>query len=410
MEAFGPPTISKAKFAEVLAGSPVLIEWDAAVYYATIVDYGIDPCFMLAIFKHESDCARNPAAAVNRYDTKNWGNTRSLSLKNALTPPLPTIIQTDRGPFVKFLGWLIGLLDACNRLVSPDYPYAKAGARQVETIIPIWAPSGDMDNRPTAYIASVLLNMSKWKDISPMAGLTIHEAFIPWGNSNRPGTKLTGGKPRFITVHETGNPKAGANALMHRNFSHGRGGWGGGGYPASSTQQEYEGVSFHYTVDDKEAYHLLPDDEKGYHAGDGLAPGSGGSTSIAIETCINSDGNWGRTILNLATLVTTLMARHDIPLTNVVQHNRWSGKDCPHRLRTGEAWTNLLTAVNLAKAPARPPRPEGWIGVDQADMFEWEGAGIIVYRKVRFYNPEEKRYYEREWDGEGGFTPWQEVI
>lgn len=43
------------------------------------------------------------------------------------------------------------------------------------------------------------------------------------------------------------------------------------------------------------------------------------------------------------------------------------------------------------------------------DNFNWEGAGIITYRKIRVYNDQERKFYEREWSAESGFTPWVEV-
>lgn len=43
------------------------------------------------------------------------------------------------------------------------------------------------------------------------------------------------------------------------------------------------------------------------------------------------------------------------------------------------------------------------------DTFGWGGAGIVTYRKVRAYNDQERKYYEREWSAEGGYTPWVEV-
>jgi hypothetical protein len=43
------------------------------------------------------------------------------------------------------------------------------------------------------------------------------------------------------------------------------------------------------------------------------------------------------------------------------------------------------------------------------DTFEWGGAGIVTYRKIRAYNDQERKLYEREWSAEGGYTPWVEV-
>ena len=41
------------------------------------------------------------------------------------------------------------------------------------------------------------------------------------------------------------------------------------------------------------------------------------------------------------------MEEHGIPLDNVVQHNRWNGKDCPKTIRaTAGAWEAFLVLCN----------------------------------------------------------------
>lgn len=162
-------------------------------------------------------------------------------------------------------------------------------------------------------------------------------ALIPAGNRNRPGRKLDGGLPAYITIHETGNTDVGTDAEMHRDFV-----FAGGGR---------EGVSFHYVVDDYESIQLLPDDEVAWHAGDG-AHGPGNSTSLAVEACVNSDGSFEQTRLNLVRLVTRLMLVHDIPASRVVQHNHWSGKDCPHFLRRN-GWDRLILQLLSATVGER---------------------------------------------------------
>ncbi|WP_374016809.1 N-acetylmuramoyl-L-alanine amidase [Paenibacillus thiaminolyticus] len=73
-----------------------------------------------------------------------------------------------------------------------------------------------------------------------------------------------------ITVHNTDNPAPGATAEAHSRFIiNGNGG----------AQK-----SWHYTVDDREIYQSLRDDEQGWHAGDGDGPGN--TTSIGIEVCM----------------------------------------------------------------------------------------------------------------------------
>jgi N-acetylmuramoyl-L-alanine amidase CwlA len=65
------------------------------------------------------------------------------------------------------------------------------------------------------------------------AELNIVQDFIPAGNSNRPGRKLT---PTAITIHNTDNDSVGANAAAHAKYQKG----------ADARKRE---VSWHFTVD-----------------------------------------------------------------------------------------------------------------------------------------------------------------
>ncbi|MFB5664365.1 N-acetylmuramoyl-L-alanine amidase family protein [Alteribacillus sp. HJP-4] len=94
--------------------------------------------------------------------------------------------------------------------------------------------------------------------------------FIPKSNRNRPETRIY---PRYITVHETANKDAGADAEMHSRYAK-------GGAEDAET-------SWHYSIDDKQIIQHLPITEKGWHAR------GGNSVSIGIEICVNSDADFG---------------------------------------------------------------------------------------------------------------------
>lgn len=107
--------------------------------------------------------------------------------------------------------------------------------------------------------------------------LQITRQIIPWSNRNRPGWKLNPGLQWWFTQHTTGNRATTAGAQMHATFV------SQGGGP--------EGVSFHLTVDDVQAIQLLPFDEAGFHAADGMDDywhDVGGWGSIAMELCVNT--------------------------------------------------------------------------------------------------------------------------
>ena len=154
----------------------------------------------------------------------------------------------------------------------------------------------------------------------------IIQDFIPQGRRNRPGYAMV---PSYLTTHSTANTQNGADAKAHSN------------YVKNTPNLE---ASWHFTVDDGVIYQHLPLNENGWHAGDG-ANGTGNRQSIGIEICENRDGDQAVAIRNAAWLTAKLMQEHGIPIGNVVQHNRWNGKNCPGILRSGNGWNNFLDQI-----------------------------------------------------------------
>ncbi len=151
------------------------------------------------------------------------------------------------------------------------------------------------------------------------------------GRRNRPGLKLDG--PRYITIHDTGNPARGADAAMHSRY-------------IRSDSAARRPASWHYTVDDHVVYKHLPLSEVGWHAGDGRKPGGGNMASIGIEICENRDGDRAKAEALAAKLVALLLVAYGLPVERVVQHNHWSGKDCPHILRHRPGgWDGFILSV-----------------------------------------------------------------
>src|SRR5262245_41682196 len=96
--------ISRAKFAQVMRDSPAskncLAERDPGEYWEEACGWGIDPCFILAMFTHESSMG----TAGSAIETHSWGNTRSPSFG---------AVQVDEvagrsGTFPVFANWLDG--------------------------------------------------------------------------------------------------------------------------------------------------------------------------------------------------------------------------------------------------------------------------------------------------------------
>lgn len=212
----------------------------------------------------------------------------------------------------------------------------------------------------------------------------------------------------FIVVHDTGNNNLGANGEMHTKYLH------------SGPK-----TSWHYTVDEKGAFRHLPNNEVGFHAGDGLRPfglndtgikaetkkpnitissdgyyelnrkksfvkaplingevaktedltptgvfvktgrngnyylnhtyynntykvianQGGGTSGIGIESCVDEGSNLYSTWQNLAKLVAKLLIENNLGLDRVMQHNHFSGKNCPQTLRTASLWNYFMGLV-----------------------------------------------------------------
>ena len=85
-----------------------------------------------------------------------------------------------------------------------------------------------------------------------------------------------------------------------------------------------------------------------WHGGDGKRSDGGNYSSIAIEICVNRDGNYLQAIVNAVELVQHIMKVEGIPISRVYQHNHWSGKNCPRSLRNGNNginWSEFITLI-----------------------------------------------------------------
>ncbi|MCY9758464.1 N-acetylmuramoyl-L-alanine amidase [Paenibacillus alvei] len=172
--------------------------------------------------------------------------------------------------------------------------------------------------------------------------MEIKQRLLPDGRPNKPDKPMT---PGWLTIHNTDNESAGATAEAHSRFILN----GSGGAQKS----------WHYTVDDKEIYQHLRDNEQGWHAGDGSGPGN--ASSIGIEICMNAGLDEQAAWRNAAWLVAKLAKKYGIPLIKVVPHKHWTGKNCPSRILPH--WSEFMNMVDremisLDKPPQPAPKPE----------------------------------------------------
>lgn len=149
----GVPDVPYERFVAILAGglSPAAIE--AHGMYSELAGKRVQPAVFLAFFRHESRYAT--VGIAHDFQTRNPGNVRSVEVAGS-----GVVIATPRGNFVRYPSFTAGTRDWAARMVGPKY--AGAGLTTVRAVLPRYAPTGDADNNPTAYIAAVLASIESW--------------------------------------------------------------------------------------------------------------------------------------------------------------------------------------------------------------------------------------------------------
>ena len=218
---------------------------------------------------------------------------------------------------------------------GPGTSCGKVGAYPMGTVVDVLEVQDGWGRTDKGWVSMDYLDAVEAAGAVTDNGIAIFEHLIDRDAENRPG----GYNPcKYITIHETANPARGADAAAHAAY-------------LDSAAGEKAMVSWHYTVDDHAIVQHLPDDETAYHAGDGK-DGPGNATSLGIEICVDEGGDFEAAKANAAALVRLLMDEHDIDIAHVVQHNHWSGKDCPYNIRhTAEGWLDFI-ALCQGETPA----------------------------------------------------------
>ncbi len=156
--------------------------------------------------------------------------------------------------------------------------------------------------------------------------MIINRKICPAGLPNNPNRLLK--SIDYITIHNTGNYKPTATAKNHADYLY------------SGTEK----ISWHYTVDKSEIWQSFEDKQECWHAGNP----TGNSTSIAIEICVNDKLGFEQACDNAAWLTAELLKKHELTTDKVVQHFKWSGKNCPEEIRRGTwgvTWDSFIAKV-----------------------------------------------------------------
>lgn len=157
--------------------------------------------------------------------------------------------------------------------------------------------------------------------------MIIRQKLVPETIANKV-TYGKGNKKLKICIHETDNTKTGSDADAHARLQ----------YNGNSRQ-----ASWHWTVDDREAVQSFTHDYRCWHAG----TTQGNNEAIAIEICVNADGNYKKAVQNAAELVAKILKDENLTINDVVQHNYYSRKNCPRVMRSGSVipWSSFIQMV-----------------------------------------------------------------
>lgn len=115
-------------------------------------------------------------------------------------------------------------------------------------------------------------------------------------------------------------------------------------------------ASAHYFVDENTIWQSVKDSDTAWHCGAKSYKHSycRNNNSIGIELCSRKDSNGNyyfkdATVKNAADLTKTLMAKYNIPVTNVIRHYDVTGKMCPEPMvRNTTSWSEFKNMISIS--------------------------------------------------------------
>ena len=151
--------------------------------------------------------------------------------------------------------------------------------------------------------------------------------------------------PGYWVQHETGNPRAGADAEMHSRFL--------------KTIPDGTYVSFHFAVDDGVIYQMVPINEITWQSADGGGPGN--YSGISCELCINAGIDVAKSRRNAEALAGGIMRALGMSADRVKRHwdfnylNAASERHhCPDNMMTEGYWPTFVSNVAAIITPPVP--------------------------------------------------------
>ena len=339
------PTITKERMREITKGYPLEGESDAI---------------------HAALKGRPLALAQSWMESSYGGSENARKTKNALglmdyTGTYPAEWINGTLPLRKFSTWAEGFAEWSRRMDDPNYAggvYPQGATLEQFIRIYVAGPGPGYANGESAgsvenYLTQTVNRLNRYYGFTDpptttpppsrvgtpysVAGTSkqvilpfpLKQAIIPdWQKNQRPGYAMT---PDRYVQHDTANRNTGANALMHKNYLH--------------NGAEGQQLSYHFTVDDKEAWQMIPVNEVAWHGGDNDGPCN--MRGISCELCINADINEPRSRENAEILAAEVM--NALGIESLKKHQDCSGKHCPGDMLGDGYWPTFVQRVTALR-------------------------------------------------------------
>lgn len=131
----------------------------------------------------------------------------------------------------------------------------------------------------------------------------------------------------FITYHNTANDADADNEISYMK----------------NNDNE---VSYHFAVDSEKVVQGIPVNRNAWHCGDG-GNGTGNRKSIGVEVCHSLSGGEKYDMAEelASKFIAQLLHERGWGVNRVKEHNHWSGKNCPHRIRDEGRWNEIIDEI-----------------------------------------------------------------
>jgi hypothetical protein len=287
---------------------------------------------------------REPSLIYNVYNDGDTDTGMTLEIRAVGAASDPEIINVDTGRFIGFHG--LNLISGDVLTVGTSYGKKNVTLlpipQKLKDIIARLKGDSDVSNLNADITREDVMTMDT--PVEPLKNATgttgvagadgaariINKELCPDGLKNNPNRKMEW--IGHVTIHTTANYTPTATAKNHADYVYN----GSGGTRAS----------WHYTIDANEIWQSFDDNRVCWHAGST----EGNETSIGVEICVNDKTTFRRACENAAWLTAELLKRHGLGLEHVVQHKKWSGKNCPAELISGEWGVNWQDFIQMTAA------------------------------------------------------------